>query len=104
MSTNPKSKVIVGCLTVVLGGIGVFFQNFTPHRSLTDSDVSDIYMNSALSTALKTKAAKNKSNEVAFNNESAEDDPINHKRVPTSDESQESVSEDANSTSDANEH
>lgn len=64
MKKLNRPKAIALCvLTGVLGSILVAFQNFTPKTSEIPSDVSDLYMNSALSTALKTKASKGSDSE-----------------------------------------
>lgn len=84
MSTSPKSKIIIGALTVGLGAIGVMFQNFTPHKSINEHDVSEIYMNTALSTALKTKAEKKDATDVAFHKGDDTDEAPQKERSPDS--------------------
>lgn len=54
---------------VITGMALIAFQNFTPHDPFKTHDVSDIYMNSALSTALKTKTEKRSPQQVALNSE-----------------------------------
>lgn len=88
MNTISKSKLIVACLTIVMGGVGVIYQNFTPHKSITEHDVSNLYMNSALSTALKTKAEQKQGTDVAFNARTVEVNTVSKvKRAPDSAES-----------------
>lgn len=80
MNTSPKSKVIVACLTIGLGAIGIVFQNFTPHRSAVKHDVSNLYMNAALSTALKTHAEKKQGTDIAYNHDEADEVPTESKK------------------------
>jgi hypothetical protein len=80
---NPKAKalLIFICIPSVML---VAFQNFTPHVSKKPSDVSDLYMNSALSTALKIKEEKkSQDTDVASHREIAWDDDPEHRQEAT---------------------
>lgn len=63
---NKAKLVAIFVLTGILGTVLVAFQNFTPNLSRTPTDVSDLYMNTALSTALKTKETKDTDRQFAL--------------------------------------
>lgn len=93
---TPKSKAIA-IIVSISGGVLLAFQNFTPHISKKPSDVSDLYMNSALSTALKTKEEK-KPKDMASNREiswedSSAEKPEHQDRQPASNEETTSTEE-----------
>ncbi|MCC6137863.1 MAG: hypothetical protein IT287_04475 [Bdellovibrionaceae bacterium] len=76
---NKNKSAVLFMISIVLGMTVIAFQNFTPHDPFKTNDVSDLYMNSALSTALKTKETKGSSQQVAMNKGSGSDTNIETK-------------------------
>lgn len=79
---TPKFKALI-VVFGLLGSVLFAFQNFTPHLSNQPSDVSDLYMNSALSTALKTKERADEEKKLAYSREISWDDNAASKAAPT---------------------
>ena len=82
VTAKSKAIAIFICIPSVML---IAFQNFTPRLSVKPSDVSDLYMNSALSTALKTKEEKNKSQDMAAHREVSWEDDSAQNQEPTDD-------------------
>lgn len=79
---TPKFKALF-IVFGLLGSVLFAFQNFTPHISDQPSDVSDLYMNSALSTALKTKERADEEKKLAYSREISWEDGAASKTAPS---------------------